>query len=107
MIEDIKKIVANVCSVTVADIESKSRKTPFVEARHMCMFFGHQKTKETHESIAYNVARRGHCSSLHAIKTVNNLRDTDFNFRKKFNEANLKIEQYLFNKSGFVNGAGI
>jgi|GEM_PF-6018968 len=82
---DIKQTVYRILEVRQSEVESRSRKRECVLPRQIAMYFIH-KFKKFGWSLAvigWSVGRRDHATVLHAIKTINNLMDTDTLFRDR------------------------
>lgn len=101
-IEDITDIVCDYFNMPVDYIRSKTRKREVVQARQIAMFFSKSLTKLSLTSIGSQIGQKDHATVLHACKTVNNLIDTDKQFRNEINEINKRIGNFINNKNKFV-----
>lgn len=63
--------------MTVAQATKKCRKKEFVKVRYLIMYVGYLVYGYTYEALAFALKRKDHTSTIHAIKTVNDLKDTD------------------------------
>ena len=72
-------------------LQSKTRKRHIVQARQLAMFFAKKYTKASLASIGSQIGKRDHATVLHACKTVNNLIDTDKQFRAFVNDIEKKL----------------
>ncbi len=81
-IDHIQKIVSDYFNMSVETLQSKTRKRHIVQARQLAMFFAKKLTKSSLASIGSQIGKRDHATVLHACKTVNNLADTDRDFKK-------------------------
>jgi len=72
----------------IPDITLRSRKREVVQARQVAMYFIKESTKLSLASIAKEFGDYDHCSVLHAIKTVNNLCDTNKVFKAEIEYIN-------------------
>jgi len=83
--EDIKKTVYSVLKVDQKEVEIKSKKREYVVPRQLACYFLHMFRKPgwSLKTIGWSVGRRNHATVLHAIKTINNLCETDIQFRDK------------------------
>lgn len=82
----IKKIISDYFKVSVNLINSTTRKREVVQARQLVMFFAKKYTKGSLEHIGANCGNKDHATVLYACKTVNNLLDTDKQYRKCVDE---------------------
>ena len=57
------------------------------------MFFAKKYTKLSLANIGKYIGKRDHATVLHACKTVDNLNETDKQFRKFLSDLTLKIKQ--------------
>jgi len=73
--------------------EDRRRKRTEVEARQFAMWWQKSNTKMSLAAIGKMYGGRRHDTVLWAIKTVNNLMETDKVFKEKAEDALTKIEQ--------------
>ena len=90
-IDYIQKIVSDYFDMDVATLQSKTRKRHIVQARQLAMFFAKKYTKASLASIGSQIGKRDHATVLHACKTVDNLAETDKQFRKYIEDLNKKF----------------
>lgn len=90
-IELIQKVVSKYFDMDVATLQSKTRKRHIVQARQLAMFFSKRMTKASLASIGAQIGKRDHATVLHACKTVDNLSETDKQFRKYVEELTQKL----------------
>ncbi len=90
-IDMIQKVVSNYFNMDVATLQSKTRKRHIVQARQLAMYFAKKYTKASLASIGAQIGKRDHATVLHACKTVNNLAETDKEFRKYVEELTEKL----------------
>lgn len=90
-IEMIQKVVSKYFDMDVATLQSKTRKRHIVQARQLAMFFAKRMTKASLASIGSQIGKRDHATVLHACKTVDNLAETDKQFRKYVEELKQKL----------------
>ena len=81
-IDYIQKVVSDYFEMDVATLQSKTRKRHIVQARQLAMFFAKKLTKASLASIGSQIGKRDHATVLHACKTVNNLGETDKQFKR-------------------------
>ena len=90
-VEYIQEIVSEYFQLTVEELQSKTRKRHVVQARQLAMFFAKKYTKLSLANIGKLIGKRDHATVLHACKTVDNLNETDKQFRKFFADLTTKI----------------
>jgi chromosomal replication initiator protein len=91
-IDYIQKIVCDYFSMPVDSLQSKTRKREVVQARQIAMFFSKSLTKSSLASIGSQIGNKDHATVLHACKTVNNLIDTDKQFRADVEEIEKRLK---------------
>ncbi|MGS2761141.1 chromosomal replication initiator protein DnaA [Sinomicrobium sp. M5D2P9] len=92
-IDYIQKVVSDYFQMDVATLQSKTRKRHIVQARQLAMFFAKKFTKASLASIGSQIGKRDHATVLHACKTVDNLAETDKQFRKHLEDLTKKLSQ--------------
>lgn len=90
-IDHIQQIIAEYFQVDVDELQSKTRKRNIVQARQLAMFFAKRYTKNSLSTIGSQIGQRDHATVLHACKTVENLADTDRQFKKYVDDLNVKF----------------
>ncbi|MFK5878635.1 MAG: chromosomal replication initiator protein DnaA [Flavobacteriaceae bacterium] len=90
-INQIQKVVSSYFDLDVATLQSKTRKRHIVQARQLAMFFAKRMTKASLASIGSQIGKRDHATVLHACKTVDNLAETDKQFRKYVEDLTKKL----------------
>lgn len=90
-IDQIQKVVSNYFDLDVATLQSKTRKRHIVQARQLAMYFAKRMTKASLASIGSQIGKRDHATVLHACKTVDNLTETDKQFRKYVEDLTKKL----------------
>lgn len=91
-IDYIQKIVSDYFKIPVDVINSKTRKREIVQARQIAMYFSKKYTKSSLATIGIHCGNKDHATVLHACRTVNNLLDTDKQFRSYVGEIEKKIK---------------
>lgn len=91
-IEYISKVVCDYFSMPVDALQAKTRKREIVQARQIAMYFSKSLTKYSLASIGAQIGSKDHATVLHACKTVNNLKDTDKNFRQFVEDIEKKLK---------------
>ena len=90
-IDYIQKVVSKYFDMDVATLQSKTRKRHIVQARQLAMFFAKRMTKSSLASIGSQIGKRDHATVLHACKTVDNLTETDKQFKKYVEDLTKKL----------------
>lgn len=91
-IDYIQKVVCDYFNIPIDMINSKTRKREIVQARQLAMFFSKRMTKASLASIGLHCGNKDHATVLHACRTVNNLIDTDKQFKAYVDELEKKIK---------------
>lgn len=91
-IDYIQKVVCDYFSISVDDLNSKSRKRDIVQARQLAMFFSKEMTKASLATIGLHCGNKDHATVLHACRTVSNLLETDRVFKSYHEELSRKIK---------------
>lgn len=94
-IDFIQKLVAEHFEVTVDEMKDKTRKKEIVVARQTAMYFAKNHTNLSLKAIGYHFGKRDHTTVLHAIESVNNMIDTDKEFKVTIAELQKRLK---FNK---------
>ena len=90
-IDYIQKVISKYFEMDVTTLQSKTRKRHIVQARQLAMFFAKKFTKASLASIGSQIGKRDHATVLHACKTVDNLAETDKQFRKYIEDLTKKL----------------
>jgi len=91
-IDYIQKIVCDYFNMPIDSLQSKTRKREVVQARQIAMFFSKSLTKSSLTSIGSQIGHKDHATVLHACKTVNNLIDTDKQFKTDVEEIEKRLK---------------
>jgi chromosomal replication initiator protein len=91
-IDYIQKTVSDYFGLTIEEMNSKTRKRNIVQARQLSMYFAKMHTKASLTAIGLQCGNKDHATVLHACKTVQNLIDTDKEFRAYVAELEKKIK---------------
>jgi len=91
-IDYIQKVVCDYFDLPLEAINSKTRKREIVQARQLAMYFAKKHTKASLATIGLHCGNKDHATVLHACRTVNNLIDTDKQFRIYVEELDKKIK---------------
>jgi len=90
-IDYIQKVVCDYFGLPMEVIHSKTRKREIVQARQLAMYFAKKLTKSSLATIGLHCGNKDHATVLHACRTVNNLIETDKQFRNYVEEIDKKI----------------
>lgn len=90
-IDYIQKVVSDYFQMDIATLQSKTRKRHIVQARQLAMFFAKKYTKASLSTIGSQIGKRDHATVLHACKTVDNLAETDKQFKKYITDLRKKF----------------
>ena len=91
-IDYIQKVVCDYFDISMDALNSKTRKREIVQARQLSMFFSKRLTKASLASIGLHCGNKDHATVLHACRTVNNLIETDKQFKVYVDELEKKIK---------------
>lgn len=91
-IDFIQKSVADSFKVTVDEMKDKTRKKEIVIARQTAMYFAKNYTNLSLKAIGYHFGKRDHTTVLHAIEAVNNMLDTDKEFKNHIGELQKRLK---------------
>lgn len=91
--ENIIQLVLGTFSVDMKSLNSKSRKREIVLARQCAMFLCKKHTTQSVSRIGMVVGGRDHATVLHALKNVENLLETDADFKQKFDMVEAKLAE--------------
>jgi chromosomal replication initiator protein len=87
----IHKIVCDYFNLPIELLKSKTRKREVVQARQIAMYFAKKMTKWSLASIGAQCGGKDHATVLHACRTVNNLAETDKQFRGYLEDLEKKL----------------
>tara|TARA_R110000824_G_scaffold292462_1_gene480886 strand:+ start:747 stop:1196 length:450 start_codon:yes stop_codon:yes gene_type:complete len=77
---DLKEIYSVICEMKSIDIRDRNKTTQYVDARAIFFALSKKLTRHSH-SVIGSFLNRDHATSIHGIKTFNNLMATDKDFR--------------------------
>ncbi len=80
-IDYIQKVVCDYFDLPIELLKSKTRKREVVQARQIAMYFAKKMTKSSLANIGAHCGGKDHATVLHACRTVNNLMETDKQFK--------------------------
>ncbi|MDO4229721.1 MAG: chromosomal replication initiator protein DnaA [Capnocytophaga sp.] len=90
-IDHIQHTIADYFQLDLESLQSKTRKRNIVQARQLAMFFAKKYTKNSLTTIGSQIGQRDHATVLHACKTVENLAETDREFKKYVEDLTSKF----------------
>lgn len=85
-VEHIRDTVCKYFNLSVDAISTRSRKLEVVQARQIAMYFSKIMTKNSLSTIGLHIGKRDHATVLHACKKVEDMIETDRQFRKDVEE---------------------
>ena len=85
--ENILNLVVQTFGIDMKSINSKSRKKEIVQARQAAMHLCKRHTMQSISRIGNIIGNRDHATVLHAIKSVDDMLDTDTAFKSKYDEV--------------------
>ena len=91
-IDYIQKAVCEFFSVPIDLLKAKTRKREVVQARQLSMFLAKNHTKNSLKSIGQFFGGRDHSTVIHSCQAVQNLIDTDIQFKKSVDDIEKKIK---------------
>ena len=91
-IDYIQKTVSDYFKVPMEDLKAKTRKKEVVIARQVAMYFAKDYTNHSLKSIGYHFGGRDHSTVIHAVQSVNDMIDTNANFRHKMDELKKRMK---------------
>lgn len=91
-IDYIQKVVSDYFDMPIELMKSKTRKREVVQARQIAMFYAKNMTKASLAAIGAQCGGKDHATVLHAYRTVNNLIETDKQFRGYIADLDKKIK---------------
>lgn len=93
-VEFINKTVCLYFNVLEEVFQSETRKREIVQARQVAMSLSRSLTKESSTDIGFKTGGKDHATCLYAIKTINNLKETDKKFRAQVNEIEERLKRF-------------
>lgn len=96
-IDYIQKTVSDFFKVTLDDLKAKTRKKEIVIARQVAMYFSKDFTNHSLKSIGYHFGGRDHSTVIHAVQSVNDMIDTNAQFRSSIDDLKKKLKMRSVN----------
>ena len=91
-IETIVNIVCEYFEIASELLKDKTRKREVVQARQVAMYFSKELTNTSLKTIGSYFGGRDHSTVIHAVQTVNDLVDTQKNFRTQVEDIRKKLK---------------
>ena len=91
-VEKIRDMVCDYFALPLDAVMSKTRKREIATARQVAMYLSKQYTKSSLSVIGKLIGGRDHATVLHACRVVNDLMDTDKNFRMSVKELEQRLK---------------
>jgi len=85
-IDYIQKVVSDYFKVPVSEIFTSTRKRDVVQVRQTAMYFAKKLTELSLAQIGAQCGNKDHATVLHAIRTIDNMKETDKDFKDKLEE---------------------
>ncbi len=93
-IEYIQKVVCDYFDLEMELLKSKTRKREVVQARQIAMYFAKKMTKSSLANIGSHCGGKDHATVLHACRTVNNLAETDKQFKVYLSDLEKRLAMH-------------
>ncbi len=90
-IQTIINAVTEYYGVKVTDLQSKRRQRSIAQPRQLCMYLARKHTRYSLEEIGGYFGGRDHTTVMHAVKTIDDRRETD----AEFNTVVKSLEEHL------------
>jgi len=90
-IDYILQTVADYYRIDENSVLSNTRKREIVQARQVAMYFAKQLTKSSLKGIGVRLGKKDHATVLHACRTVNDLMETDRQFKMEIEDLQGKL----------------
>lgn len=92
-LEHIKKCVAEHYEVPIDKLKSQTRKRDVVLARQLSMYFAKSITNFSLKAIGDSFGGRDHSTVIYSVKAVNDMIDTDAEFKRTVKDLEKKLKQ--------------
>ena len=92
-LEHIKKCVADHFEVSIEKLKSQTRKRNVVLARQLSMYFAKNITNHSLKAIGDSFGGRDHSTVIYSVKAVNDMIDTDAEFKRTVKDIEKKLRQ--------------
>lgn len=92
-LDHIKKCVAEHYEVPIDKLKSQTRKRTVVLARQLSMYFAKQITNYSLKAIGDSFGGRDHSTVIYSVRAVNDMLDTDADFKRTVKDLEKKLRQ--------------
>ena len=89
-IDRVQKLVCDYFGIDQNRLHEKTKKREIVQVRQLAMYFC-RELDYTHKAIGLQFGGRDHSTVVHAVRSVNNLIETDGNYRNRVDEIRQKV----------------
>ncbi len=89
-IDRVQRLVCDYFGIDQSRLYEKTKKREIVQVRQLAMYFC-RELDYTHKAIGLQFGGRDHSTVVHAVKSVNNLIDTDINYRNRVADIRRKV----------------
>ncbi len=91
-IDSISQTVCDYFGLELEILQSKTRKREIVQARQIAMYFSKGLTNSSLSMIGSKIGKKDHATVLHACKAINNLIETDKDFKGQIKEIEAQLK---------------
>jgi chromosomal replication initiator protein len=91
-IENIQKMVCEFFNMPYERLMMKTRRREVVQARQISMYLAKKFTKSSLKAIGQHFGGFDHTTVIHSCQTVENLMDTDSDYRGQLQELQQKVQ---------------
>ncbi|WP_430809975.1 MULTISPECIES: chromosomal replication initiator protein DnaA [unclassified Carboxylicivirga] len=91
-IDSISQTVCDYFGLDLDILQSKTRKREIVQARQIAMYFSKGLTNSSLSTIGAKIGKKDHATVLHACKAINNLIETDKDFKGTIKEIEAQLK---------------
>ena len=92
-LDHIKKCVADHYEVPIEKLKSQTRKRNVVLARQLSMYFAKNITNHSLKAIGDSFGGRDHSTVIYSVRAVNDMLDTDVEFKRTVKDIEKKLRQ--------------
>ena len=94
-IDYIQKTVCEYFDISIEKLKEKTRKRSIVQARQLSMYLAKNYTKNSLKVIGKHFGGRDHSTVIHSCQAVQNLLDTDPEFKDNVDDIQKKIQMNI------------
>jgi hypothetical protein len=92
LLSKIEMVVCKYFHISPEHLSRNTRKRETVRARQIAMYFSKEMTKHSLDIIGLRFGGKDHCTVIHAVKTINNLIETEPDFKDQIKKIRLKLK---------------